>query len=353
VTVNTTVTEGIPYEASLTAFARQSALEAGRLLRRWRRDPIVAVQALLFPTFLLVIYKLLIGKAVLAVTGSDSLYGLVPMCAVVGAVFGTLGAGLALPAERDSGLLSRLWVLPIHRASALTGRLLAEAIRTAASAVVLTVFGVALGLRFAGGWAAAVMFVLVPVMISVGVATAVIAIAVRADGRAMVTWLGAGCVVLLFFNTGVAPVELFPSWLQEAVRLQPMSPTIEAMRGLAEGGPVLWPLLQAGVWAVGLVAAGAARPGGVSAVAGDRSGQRVSVLVGVRPRRGHRRIARLQWKSRCGASWAPDRALAVVVRASSLGSRRTVTRHRPHGCVPPARRHRRLDRAAGAGQGRP
>jgi ABC-2 type transport system permease protein len=120
--------------------------------------------------------------------------------------------------------------------------------------VVLTAFGVALGLRFAEGWAAAVAFVLVPVMISVGVATAVIAIAVRADGRAMVTWLGAGCVVLLFFNTGVAPAAVFPSWLQPAVRLQPMSPTIEAMRGLAEGGPVLWPLLQAAVWAVGLVA---------------------------------------------------------------------------------------------------
>jgi ABC-2 type transport system permease protein len=109
-------------------------------------------------------------------------------------------------------------------------------------------------MRFTGGWVAVVPFVLVPVMISVGVATAVIAIAVRADGRAMVTWLGAGCVVLLFFNTGVAPAELFPSWLQPVVRLQPMSPTIEAMRGLAEGGPVWWPLLQAGVWACGLVA---------------------------------------------------------------------------------------------------
>jgi ABC-2 type transport system permease protein len=254
VIVNTAATQAVPYETSLIAFARQSALEAGRLLRRWRRDPIVAVQALLFPTFLLVIYKLLIGKAVLAVTGSDSLYGLVPMCAVVGAIFGTLGAGLALPAERESGLLTRLWVLPIHRASALTGRLLAEAVRTTASAVVLTAFGVALGLRFADGWVAAMAFVLVPVMISVGVATAVIAIAVRADGRAMVTWLGAGCVVLLFFNTGVAPAAVFPSWLQPAVRLQPMSPTIEAMRGLAEGGPVLWPLVQAAVWAAGLVA---------------------------------------------------------------------------------------------------
>jgi ABC-2 type transport system permease protein len=145
-------------------------------------------------------------------------------------------------------------VLPVHRASALSGRLLAEAVRTAASAVVLTAFGVAMGLRFAQGWAAALAFVFVPVMISVGIATAVIAIAVRADGRAMVTWLGAGCVVLLFFNTGVAPAEVFPSWLQPAVRLQPMSPTIEAMRGLAEGGPVLWPLLQAALWACGLVA---------------------------------------------------------------------------------------------------
>jgi ABC-2 type transport system permease protein len=252
-TANAAAPEDVSHDASPAAFTRQSALEAGRLLRRWRRDPIVTVQAVLFPTFLLIMYKLLIGKAVLALTGSDSLYGLVPMCAVVGAIFGTLGAGLALPAERESGLLSRLWVQPVHRASALTGRLLAEAVRTAASAVLLTAFGVALGLRFADGWAAAVAFVFVPVLITVGVATAVIATAVRADGRAMVTWLGAGSVVLLFFNTGVGPAEMFPSWLQPAVRLQPMSPTIEAMRGLAEGRPVLWPLLQTAAWAVGLV----------------------------------------------------------------------------------------------------
>lgn len=71
----------LSHRAPLTAFVSQSASEAGRLLRRWRRDPIVAVQALLFPTFLLIIYKLLVGKSVLAITGHDSLYGLVPPCA--------------------------------------------------------------------------------------------------------------------------------------------------------------------------------------------------------------------------------------------------------------------------------
>lgn len=252
--VTTHATQGIPYAPSLTSFVSHSASEAGRLLRRWRRDPIVAVQALLFPTFLLIVYKLLIGKAVLAVTGHDSLYGLVPMCAVVGAVFGTLGAGLALPAERESGVLTRLWVQPVHRASTVAGRLVAEAARTTASAVVLTLFGVALGLRFSYGWITALGFVLVPVAISAGMATLVIAIAARADGKAMVTWLGAGCVLLLFLNTGVAPAGVFPGWLQPVVRFSPISPTIEAMRALAEGGPVLSPLWRAGLWAGVLVA---------------------------------------------------------------------------------------------------
>lgn len=253
-TVNTDVRRRVSYATSLTAFASQSASEAGRLLRRWRRDPIVAVQALLFPTFLLIIYKLLVGKAVLAVTGHDSLYGLVPMCAVVGAVFGTLGAGLALPSEREAGVLTRLWVQPVHRASTVAGRLVAEAARTTTSAVVLTVFGIALGLRFNYGWIAMLAFVLVPVAISAGMATLVIAIAARADGKAMVTWLGAACVVLLFLNTGVAPAHAFPGWLQPVVRFSPISPTIEAMRALAEGGPVLSPLWQAGLWGGALVA---------------------------------------------------------------------------------------------------
>jgi ABC-2 type transport system permease protein len=173
---------------------------------------------------------------------------------VVGAVFGTLGAGLALPAERESGVLTRLWVQPVHRASTVAGRLVAEAARTTTSAIVLTVFGIALGLRFSYGWIAVPAYVLVPVAISAGMASLVIPIAARADGKAMVTWLGAGCVLLLFLNTGVAPAEVFPGWLQPVVRFSPISPTIEAMRGLAEGGPVLSPLWQAGVWAGVLVA---------------------------------------------------------------------------------------------------
>jgi ABC-2 type transport system permease protein len=235
------------------SWATESRLHAGRLLTRWRREPMVLVQSLIFPTFLLVVYKLVVGESILNLTGDDSLYGLVPMCAVAGALFGAMGTGVAIPDERESGLLSRLWVLPVHRSSALTGRLLAEAARALVGAVVITAVGIALGLRFHQGWLAAAAFVFVPVLMVIGFATVIVAVGVRANGKNIITGISAVAFLLLFFNTGMVPVDVFPGWLQPVVKAQPMSPAIETMRGLAESGPTLWPALQALAWVLGLV----------------------------------------------------------------------------------------------------
>ena len=234
--------------------ARESRLHAGRLLRGWTREPVVLTQALIFPTFLLVVYHLVIGVSIRNLTGGDSLYGLVPMCAVVGAMFGAVGAGAALPDARASGLLSRLWALPVHRASALSGRLLAEARRAFVATLVITAVGMAMGLRFRN-WFGAIGFVLVPVLMVIGFATVIIAFGVRSNGKNIITGLSAVCVLLLFFNSGMVPVDVFPGWLAPIVRAQPMSPAVETMRGLASGGPSLWPMLQSLAWVVGLIAA--------------------------------------------------------------------------------------------------
>lgn len=234
------------------ALAVESLLFAGRLLTHWRRAPTVPIQALLYPTFFLVTYKLLVGKSIVRITGTDSLYGLVPMCAVAGAMVGALGAGIAIIAERDSGLISQLWVLPVNRASALVGRLLAEAVRTLLGTALITAVGVGLGLRFEGGWLAVIPFVLVPVLIVVIFSAAVIAIAVRSKSSALLVWLTVPAITLVFSSSGVTPVHMLPSWIRPLIPLQPMAPTIESMRALAQGGPALGPLLLSVVWAVGL-----------------------------------------------------------------------------------------------------
>ena len=243
------MTANTPLRSSL---AGESLLFAGRLFTRWRRAPTVPIQALLFPTFFLIAYDLLVGKSVVRITGVDSLYGLVPMCAVAGAMFGALGAGLTIIAERDSGLLGQLWMLPVNRASALIGRLLAEAARTLLGTALITAVGVGLGFRFEGGWLAVIPFILVPVLVVVIFSMAVIAIAVRSKSSALLIWLTLPSITLVFSSSGVPPVEMLPSWIRPLIPLQPMAPTIESMRALAQGGPALSPFLLSLVWALGL-----------------------------------------------------------------------------------------------------
>ena len=88
----------------------------------------------------------------------------------------------------------------------------------------------------------------------IGFAAVIVAVGVRANGKNIITGLSMVAFLLLFFNTGMVPLDMFPGWLQPVVRAQPMSPAIEAMRALADGGPTLWPLLQSVAWVLGLIA---------------------------------------------------------------------------------------------------
>lgn len=233
-----------------SSLINESLVFAGRLFTHWRRAPVVPIQSMLFPTFLLITYYLLVGKSVLKITGTDSLYGLVPTCAIAGAFSGALAAGLTLSLERDGGLLSQMWALPVHRASALTGRLLAEAARTVVSTALITAVGIGLGLRFHGNWLALLLFMLVPVMVVLVFSMAVIAIAVRAKDGTMLIWLGLPAITAVFASSGSPPIESLPSWMWPLLRFQPMEPIVGSMRTLAQGGFPVGPLLIGLLWTV-------------------------------------------------------------------------------------------------------
>ena len=232
----------------------QTWVHAGRFLTRWRRDRTMLMASLVFPICLLFAYEVVLDEQVHKITGVDSVYGLVPMCAVLSALFGTLGSWIGISLERQLGLLSRLWVLPVHRASALTGRLAAEAVRALIGTVLITALGVAMGLRFTHGWATALVYILIPSIVAVGFMALVMALAIRTKNRLTMAVLTSATVSLAFVNPGTTPIRLFPDWLQPLVRVQPMSAPIEAMRALAHDGPLLWPVTMTLVWAIVLLA---------------------------------------------------------------------------------------------------
>ncbi|ASQ87041.1 ABC transporter permease [Mycobacterium intracellulare] len=232
----------------------QSWVQASRLLLRCRRDQAVLMGSLLLPVFLLFAYQIVLAEQVRRVTGFDSVYGVVPMCAVISALFGSLGNSVGITMDRESHLLSRLWVLPIHRVSAVTGWVIAEVVRAFIGTILITAIGMAMGLRFTQGWPAALVFILIPSVVVTGFTALVMAMAVRNNGRTAMTWLLGATFALAFVNTGATPIELFPDWAQPLIRMQPISPPIEAMRALAHGGLIAWPVAITLIWAVVLLA---------------------------------------------------------------------------------------------------
>ncbi|OBH02076.1 hypothetical protein A5696_12555 [Mycobacterium sp. E2699] len=210
--------------------------------------------SLVVPVCILLTYEAVLGEQVHKVTGVASVYGLVPVCAVLSGVLGALRTADSIVMDRQLGLLSRMWVLPIHRASALTGRLTAEAVRALIGTILITALGVAMGLRFTHGWPAALLYILIPPIVVAGFAALVMALSIRKSARTAMTLLTTVTVSLAFINPGITPIALFPKWLQPWVRVQPMSPPIEVMRALAHGGPLVWPLAVTLIWAFALVA---------------------------------------------------------------------------------------------------
>ncbi|MGV0636216.1 ABC transporter permease [Mycolicibacillus trivialis] len=226
----------------------------GRVLRRWLRDLGTVAETLLMPVVLLVTLNIVLGDGISQVTGHSALYGSVPLVAMVGAMSGAMVGGIGVMRERDEGLLSRLWVLPVHRGAGLLSRLAAEAVRIVATTAVVLVAGMLLGFRFRQGLAEAVGWLLVPAAFGVAFSMAVLTLALYSANTIMVEGTEIIWGLLMFFSTGFVPLEQYPGWIQPVVGHQPVSYAIEAMRGLSLGGPVRDPLVGVAAWSVGLVA---------------------------------------------------------------------------------------------------
>lgn len=240
-------------EGSITALLIHSGIQCRRLLTRWLRDPSTLIQALLYPALTLLMFRVVLGNSISAATGTPSVYGTVPMIALVGAMFGSIVSAVGLKQEVKTGLLSRFWTTPTHRASGLLGRMLAEAIRVFATTVVIVLVGIAIGFRFNQGIPSAIALLLLPIVFGTGFAVMVTFLATISGDTPLVEVVSIGATLLMFFNSGFVPVAAYPPWLQPVVAAQPMSCAIDAMRGLSLGGPVLIPVLQTLAWTFGMV----------------------------------------------------------------------------------------------------
>jgi ABC-2 type transport system permease protein len=232
----------------------QTAVLTRRLLVRSARNPMTLVHALLLPVAFLLTLKVVFGDSITSITGQNGLYLSVPLVALVATMSGSTTAVVGINAERLDGFLGRLWALPLHRGAGLLSRLAAETIRVLGTTLVILGAGAILGFRFQCGMAAALLWVAVPVIFGVAFATLATTVALYWSKAVLVEAMQPVIILGATFCTGFVPLEKYPDWVQPAVRYQPMSPAVDAMRGLSVGGPVWWPMITTLLWFAGIFA---------------------------------------------------------------------------------------------------
>ncbi|MHC3002779.1 ABC transporter permease [Gordonia westfalica] len=240
-------------ESTSRALIRGSLIQAERILVKWATDPVTLLQSLLFPAIMVLMFWLVLDRSVSAHSGSSSVFGMVPMVALVGAMSGASISGLGLRRERTSGLLTKMWVLPVHRASAMVGRLLAEAVRIVVTVSAVLAVGTIIGFRIESGVLGYLAIIGITLVFGLSFSIMVTALALLSRESHIVEWVAIGTNLAMFFNTGFVPAQSYPGWLQPIVEYQPLSCAVNAIRGFAAGGPIAEPLLLTIAWSAALL----------------------------------------------------------------------------------------------------
>lgn len=240
-------------EVSPASLVRHTLIQTHRLLLRWVRNPITLLEALIIPCLLLVMLETVVGGQIRKFTGDSALYGSVPMVTITGAVSGAISCGVLLGREREAGLLARFWVLPVHRASGLASRILAEGCRIFAGTLTIILVGHLLGFRFHNGVLPTLLFLAIPVLFGLAFATVVTSVAVFTAKAALVEGITILTSLMMFFSTGFVPLAAYPQWIQPVVRNQPMSVAVDAMKALALEGPLTRPLTLTLTWSIAAI----------------------------------------------------------------------------------------------------
>ena len=243
---------------SVRQLVSNTLVQTQRILTRWSRDYLTLTEALVLPILFMLVLKIVLGNLIYAVTHTNAMYSIVPLIAIGAAITGSTFVAIDLMRERSSGLLSRLWVLPVHRASGLLARISADVIRILFTTLVMLGVGILLGFRFQQGVIASLLWITVPMTLGLAFAVTVTTVALYSSQVVVVEAVELSQAVAVFFSTGLIPLNQYPGWIQPIVAHQPVSYAVSAMRGFAMGGPVLSPMIGVWLWTVGICAACAA-----------------------------------------------------------------------------------------------
>ncbi|NBM18322.1 ABC transporter permease [Streptomyces sp. GC420] len=242
------------------AFAAFPALTV-RSLRACARTPSLLLSPLLMSAFFLVIYEgQLSSVAGATAPGGRYVDVVLPLCLLTTAFTGGATAGQLLVRDIESGYHARLWLTPAARWTLIAAPVLAGIVVLAAQAAALTALGLPLGLDPAAGVPALFALVGATVLLGTGFLLLAAAVGLHTGNSSAVGSVTMVFFPLSFFTATFVPRERLDGWMARAADLNPLSPPLDAMRGLltspwSEQNVLPGALVATGILVTGAVAA--------------------------------------------------------------------------------------------------
>jgi len=231
-----------------------AAVMCFRLLRQIPRIPDLLVFSTIQPVMFVLLFVYVFGGAI-RTPGFHYVQFLMPGVFVQTVAFGGAATGIGLADDLQKGLVDRFRSLPMARSALLVGRTTSDVVRNALTVVIMIVVGMITGFRFHGSVLATIAGLALTLAFSfgfswIGVLIGLSVKSVEAAQSGGFIWL----FPLTFASSAFVPTQGMPSWLRGFANHNPVTVTVNSLRGWFNGQPVGNAPWQALAWIAGILA---------------------------------------------------------------------------------------------------
>jgi ABC transporter DrrB family efflux protein len=203
------------------------------------RQPQLLILELVQPIIFVLLFTFVFGGAISFTTGGNYIDYLLPGIIVQTVIFAATETTVGLADDLSKGMIDRFRALPMSRAAVLTGRTLADALRSVVTIMIMLVVGILVGFSGGGGFWGIFGGIVISVLFGYAFTwiSAWLGMIVKSPEAAQVAgflWV----FPLVFASSVFVPTATMPTWLQGFAENQPISVIANTVRDLFAGTPV-------------------------------------------------------------------------------------------------------------------
>ncbi|HEY7133689.1 MAG TPA: ABC transporter permease [Acidimicrobiia bacterium] len=230
--ITTPVTRGAARGASMLRATRSVAR---RTTRKFLRTPQLVVVGTIQGAMFLLIFRYVFGGAING-GGVPYVDFLVPGFVTTSVLFVGMSTAAGIAEDLEQGFVDRLRSLPIPRAAVLAGRALADSQMLVWNLAITVAIGFAVGFRLHGSVAAGIAAFALCALFGFAFTWLFILLGLVAGNAQAAQGMSLLVFPLTFVSSAYVQVRTMPGWMQAFAEHQPITPMVDAVRGLCLGG---------------------------------------------------------------------------------------------------------------------